>query len=46
MTAEALTASGHSPIVRSGTALNNEDVRSEVFSIVTVEELFALEQQS
>jgi hypothetical protein len=42
-TAVALTASGHSPIMGSGTALNSEDICCDVFS---VDELFFFAQQS
>jgi len=43
VTAVALTASGHSPIMGSGTALNSEDTCCDVLS---VDELFFFAQQS
>jgi len=42
VTAVALTASGHSPIIGSGTALNSEDICCDVES---VDKLFFFAQQ-
>jgi hypothetical protein len=44
--AVALTDSGHSPIVRSGTTFNTDDTFCDAFSAWTVVEPFFVAQQS